>query len=313
MNRIELVAYCAAGVGIAISLASCSSKSTSPVTPTPVPLTHMYLSLDSSPGGSIQIYSAPVTSASTPTGTITPLAGPAELFVDNAGRLFVPLQGLGTGTTVGVFASPITASSVPAYLLTTSHPNPEDTTEDSAGNVYVGEIQTNCCIDVYTGPVTGAASPSYTINSNGVVTNPLSDPYGMSFDGSGNLYVSSSTSIIKYTPPFPSTSVPAANVTPNQDNYGLLVDASNRVFVADATVDGTIDVFVQPFQNGSARSFGINVSIKYIQGMAFDGSGNLWCTDGNGAIWEIAAPISSTSTATKILTVVGAYGIAFGP
>ena len=155
--------------------------------------------------------------------------------------------------------------------------------------------------------------PVRKITANGVAPNGLGYPYGMGFDTSGNMYVSSTTSIIKFTTPINSTSVPAANVIPNQDNYGLLVDAAGRVFVANATVDGTIDVFTQPFQNGSTRSFGINVVGTYIQGTAFDGSGNLWCVDSTGAVWENLAPISATSTATKILTVAKAYGIAFGP
>jgi hypothetical protein len=310
MNRFRLAAMWAAGVGAAVSLASCTSKSTSPPVPTPAPLTHMYLSLQIV-AGSLQIYNVPVTAASTPSGTITPLNDPAELFIDKAGRLFVPIGG---GTTVQAYASPVTSASTPAFTLTTLHAAPESVTEDSAGNVYVGVLNTNmCCIDIFPGPVSANATAGSEITANGVTPNGLGYPYGMGFDTSGNMYVSSTTSTIKYTPPINSASVPAANVLPNQDNYGLLVDATGRVFVANATVDGTIDVFTQPFQNGSTRSFGINVVGTYIQGTAFDGLGNLWCVDSTGAIWEILAPISATSTATKILTVAKAYGIAFGP
>jgi hypothetical protein len=66
----------------------------------------------------------------------------------------------------------------------------------------------------------------------------------------------------------------------------------------------------------TVRSFGIVVvpSSNRLNGMAIDGSGNLWAVDNTGGIWKIPAPISSTSTATQILTVTGgAYGITFGP
>jgi hypothetical protein len=98
-------------------------------------------------------------------------------------------------------------------------------------------------------------------------------------------------------------------------NYGLNVDSSNTVYVANATVDGTIDVFTQPFQNSSVRAFGILVTpaADYIEGTALDGSGNLWAVDDVGGVWEVTAPITASSVPTKILTVVNAYGIAFGP
>ncbi|HEV2907658.1 MAG TPA: hypothetical protein VGX02_00200 [Candidatus Eremiobacteraceae bacterium] len=305
--------YFAATVA-ALTFGGCSAKSTSPPVPTSPPLTHMYLSLDVT-AGSVQIYNTPVTAASVPTGTITPIADPAELFVDKTGRLFVPNGG--GNSTVKVYTSPITGASTPAFTLTTLHTDPEDTTEDASGNVYVGVLNSNmCCIDIFPGPVNASASAGSEITANAVAPNGLGYPFGMGFDTSGNMYVSSTTSTIKYTPPISSASVPAANVLPNQDNYGLVLDASNNVYVANATTDGTIDVFTQPFQNGSARAFGLLViptATGYVEGMALDGSGNLWAVDDIGGVWEFTAPITSASVPTKILTVVNAYGIAFGP
>lgn len=281
-------------------------------------LRHMYLSTRL---GSLQIYKTPVTSASTPVGTITGLAGSdTELFVDRDGRLFVPLDG-GAGTTINVYDSPVTSTSTPAFVLTTIDGAIEDTVEDSAGNVYESsDASSTCCIDVFNAPVSGAATANFSINSNGVTPNGLGDPYGMAFDSSGNLYVSSASSILKYTPPITPASTPTAIVTPNQNNYGLLVDSSNRVYVANATVDGTIDVFAQPFTSASTRAFGIEV-VPYnaaggddVLGMAFDSSGSLWAVVSNGTVWEVKAPISGASIPKQVLSgITDAYGIAFGP
>ena len=305
------------GFMLVLGLAGCNSSS-SPGPPPPFEGHHMYLSTSGAPG-TVQIYNLPVTATSTATGAVTGLNRPEELYVDHAGRLFVPINGnpANTGTTVQVYGTPLTSASTPAFTLTVSHAPPENTVEDSAGNVYVSVLpSSSCCIDIFPGPVTGNATAGSEITSNGVTPNGLGSPFGMAFDSSGNLYASSTTSIIKFTPPINSASTPAANVIPNVDNWGLLVDASNNVYVANATVDGTIDVFNQPFQNGSTRAFGILVtsgSSSFIQGMTFDASGNLWCTTGNGKVWEITAPITSSSTATNILTVTNAYGIVFGP
>lgn len=315
MKRFSFAAIAAAGVALVLLLAGCTSSGTAfnPPGGGVRPLKHMYLSLDS---GSLQIYNVPVTSSSTPSGTITGLGNPRELFVDGKGRLFVPLDA-GSGQTVNVYSSPVTSASAPAFVLTTIGTAIEDTTEDAAGNVYeTADVSSTCCIDVFTGPVNSAATASFEINSNAVTPNGLGDPYGLAFDSSGtNLYVSSTRSILKYAPPITSASTPAANVTPNQDNYGLAVDSSNRIFVADATVDDTIDVYTQPFTNASTRAFGLQVTpAGVVYGMAFDGSGNLWVVQSGGTVWEIKAPITASSTPVQVLTgVTSAYGIAFGP
>ena len=139
--------------------------------------------------------------------------------------------------------------------MTTIGVFPESTAEDAAGNIYVG-IQSStsgCCIDIFNGPISGAATASSEIMRNGVA-NGLDSPSGMAFDVGGNLYVSSFASILKFTPPISSASTPAANVMPNNDNVGLAVDLNN-VYVANATTDGTIDVFPLPL-SVAARSFG---------------------------------------------------------
>ena len=268
--------------------------------------------------GLIYIYKMPVTASSTPVGTATTLANPTMLYVDKSGKLFVPFLG---SNLIWVYNTPLTTSGVPAFFLTTISPNPMSVTEDSAGNVYAGLSNLNCCIDVFPAPVTGAATAGLEVNANGVSPLGLGFVYGVAMDSSNNLYASSAgsggvghLSTIQMHTPMTASSKPAAAVGAAFPLYDVAVDASNNVYVTNATTQGTIDVFTQPFTSASKRSFGIVVhNGTYLQGLAFDGSGNLWVTDPTNAVWEIPAPITAASTATQVLTVPGAYGITFGP
>ncbi len=308
MKHSSFAALGAAGVALMLLLTAC--KSTNAI-PSVVTFKHMYLSNDAA-GGEIFVYDLPVTAASTPVATVSAGTDPGELFVDSGHRLFVP-QFSSTVPEVLVYNLPLTASSTPAFTLSTSQDEPESVAQDSAGNIYVADTQGGGYIDIYTHPVNAAASPSATISNNAVGNSGLKDPYDIAVAPNGDLYASDAQDINQFTPPFSASSVPSASVTPNQDNFGLRVDSNNRVFVADATTNGTIDVFTQPFTSASSRAFGLVLSGEYITGMAFDGSGNLWAVDGAHAVWKIPAPITSSSTATQILTGTGGYGIVFGP
>jgi hypothetical protein len=270
----------------------------------------MYISSNNT-SGLIYVYNLPVTSSSTPSATVTVGANPRELFVDSSGRLFVPLNGV---TTVRVYNLPLTATSTPAFNLTTSQAAPESVAQDAAGNIYVADINPVGYIDIYDGPVNGAASPSTTISNNGVGASGLEYPYGIAIAPNGDLYASDSSDVNQFTPPFTASSVPSASAVPNDDNYGLRIDSNNRVFVANASGDGHVSVYTQPFTNSSLPAFNLNVSASAILGLAFDGSGNLWVVVAGGAVWEINSPITSSSTATQILTGISSgYGIVFGP
>lgn len=298
-------------LGFAFVLAGCQSTGRAFNPPGGVTtFKHMYVSNDDNPGV-IYVYTLPVTAASTPVASVTVGEFPGMLFVDARGRLFVPE--FYSATTVQVFSLPLTAASTPLFDLTTSQDDPNAVTEDASGNVYVADEDSGGYIDIYNGPVTGAASPSSTISNNAVGTSGLKYPYDIAIAPNGDLYASDTSDINQFTPPFTAASVPSASVTPNQDNYGLRVDSSNRVFVANASADGIVNVFTQPITNSSTPAFNLSVSGTYVKGLAFDGSGNLWAVDGNNALWEVKAPITSSSTATKILTLTEGYGIAFGP
>jgi streptogramin lyase len=306
LNRL-----CIAGALVAlIALAGCKSSGTAYNPPSGISslgIHHMYLSDDSS---HIYMYDLPLTSSSTPVVTLTVASGPAELFVDAQGRLFVPLNGV---TSALAYKLPLTASSTPAFTLTTSQGRPEDATEDSSGNVYVSDTDAGGYIDIYNHPVNANASPSATMTNNGVGNSGLKYPYGISIGPNGDLYASDDDDINQFTPPFSASSAPSASASPNTDNYGLVTDPNNRVLVANASANGYVSVYMQPFTNASTPAFNIDVSATYLDGMAFDGSGNLWTIDAGGVIWEIKTPITSSSTATQVLTGTSGYGIAFGP
>jgi hypothetical protein len=310
MSRLPIVVLSL--LGFAFVLAGCQSTGTAFNPPGGVTtFKHMYLSNDAV-SGEIFVYGLPVTAASTPVATVSAGTNPGELFVDSSGRLFVP-QFSSTVPEVLVYNLPLTASSTPAFTLSTSQDAPESVAQDSSGNIYVADTDSGGYIDIYHGPVNGAASPSATISNNAVGNSGLKDPYDIAIAPNGDLYASDFDDINQFTPPFTAASVPSASAAPNQDNYGLRVDSNNRVFVANASADGILNVYTQPFTNASTPAFNISVSGTYLYGMAFDGSGNLWTVDDNGVVWEIKAPITSSSTATQILTGTTGYGIVFGP
>ena len=271
---------------------------------------HLYLSSDN--GSTVAAYSLPITSSSAPAFTVTFGAGieQTELYADSRCRLFVPV----TDTeSVDVYSLPLKPSSSPAFALTTSQPLPKSVAEDAGGNVYVGDADAGGYIDVYNGQVTSARAPSATISNNGIGADGLVQPYGIAVAPNGDLYASDASAVDQFMPPFTAASAPSATVTPNHNNYDLVVDGTGRIFVGNQSGNGMLDVFTQPFTSSSAAAFSIDVSSTYLFGMAFDGSGNLWIVDENGAIWKILHPITASSTATQVLTGTTGYGIAFGP
>ena len=121
-----------------------------------------------------------------------------------------------------------------------------------------------------------------------------SNPYGLAFDNSGNLYVADiGTNQISKITPGGAVSLFASVPTPT----GLAFDSSGTLYAAEASTGQIVKI-----SGGGAVSFFASVSSN-VHGLAFDGSGNLYAADSlsnqismitsGGAVSTFATGISS--------------------
>ncbi|MEJ0088451.1 MAG: hypothetical protein WDM80_01625 [Limisphaerales bacterium] len=140
------------------------------------------------------------------------------------------------------------------------------------------------------GPKTNFATlPSFT------------NPEGLVFDTSGNLFVAGGGNVSKITPN--GTVSPFATL-PGFGGYGMVIDASNNLYVAGAasleikriTPGGTVSTYAT-LASGST-------------GLAIDGTGNLYVVGGGYTVKKILA---GGGTASDYVTLPGNnnYGLAF--
>ena len=199
-------------------------------------------------GASIAVFNPPYTVTSAPAFTVAGasslLVAPEQIGFDASGDLWVADQ----TAKVLEFVPPFSASSAPALTVSNSITSAQGVAFDSAQNLYVAD--NNATLDVFTPPYN--ASPTQTMNglifplavvtdaahvyvadfgnkgvavfnlpvASGVapaftMTNGLGNgPHGLTFDGSGNLYVSTNAGeIVLFMPPFSAASTPVLTVS----------------------------------------------------------------------------------------------------
>ncbi|MHB8151695.1 MAG: NHL repeat-containing protein [Vulcanimicrobiaceae bacterium] len=132
------------------------------------------------------------------------------------------------------------------------------------------------------------------------------------------LYVSDSTHTLRaYKLPLSSAPRAVAVLTNpgNGPGYGLAVDRSGRVYVAEANAD-LIGVFAPNKKTGRMVKMASIQTAKPAYDVAVDAAGNLYAAEPSGnAIEVFRAPIKSSSRAAFSITggIENAYGLAFGP
>jgi sugar lactone lactonase YvrE len=197
---------------------------------------------------------------------------------------------------------------------------------DGSGNVFVADSQNNTIRKVTpTGVVTtlaGTAGSYGNVDGTGAAA-CFAQPLGVAVDGSGNVFVADSlnNTIRKITPTGVVTTLAgsAAADSGSADGTGaaasfnwpsaVAVDGSGNVFVADTdnntirkvTPSGVVTTLAgSAGLPGSADGTGAAARFDGPQGVAVDGSGNVFVADtGNNAIRKI-------STSGVVTTIVGA-------
>ncbi|MFH1368799.1 MAG: hypothetical protein ABII64_06715 [Elusimicrobiota bacterium] len=288
---------------------------------------------------------------STNTGcTETLMDTPLGVSVDSSGNVWVVD---GDNSRVLKFTNPTTNGQAASLVLgqadftssaqgctQTLMNDPFEISVDGSGNVWVSDSD-NYRILKFTKPATNgqAASlvlgqPDFTSRAQGCTQTQINYPYGVSVDGSGNVWVvdSDTNRVLKYTTP--TTNGQAASLVlgqldftrsgPNMvkdkglvNPYGVAADSiSGRVYVCDygnnrvlwwkssaslangKSADGVLGQ--ADFISNAAATTQAGMSVPY--GLAVDSSGNLWVADSNNnRVLKFTAPINSGQAASLVL------------
>ncbi len=207
---------------------------------------------------------------------------------------------------------------------------------DAQGDVWVSDWGNNRVLQ-YKQPFTNgmAASlvlgqTSFTTNARSATASGISNPQGIIFDKSGNLWLADSGNnrVVEFTPPF--SNGMTAGLTLGQINFstngcattasglcdptGLIFDASGNLWVVDCDNNRVLE-YNAPFVAGenaaavlgqsdftSAALGGDATGFDGPWSAAVDATGNVWVSDGgNWRVLEFSPPFSNGQAASVVL------------
>jgi len=213
---------------------------------------------------------------------------------------------------------------------------PTDVAVDSAGNIYVADTNNNTIRKVTSAGMVSTVA-GYT-GVNGSIDGVGSAarfyyPAGVAVDGAGNIYVADTDNetIREITPAGVVTTVAGqAGVRGSTDGTGsvarfngasgIVVDGSGNLYVADTlnhalrkiTSSGIVSTFAGAAGvAGSVDGTGTAARFHGPQGLAIDGSGNLYVADANNS--TIRKIVTSTGVVTTLAGLAGTSGAVDGP
>lgn len=214
--------------------------------------------------------------------------------------------------------------------------SPDGIAFDKSGNLWVADTGFNRLLE-FTHPFTNGENATLVIGQNNFTSTDstlsatgLDQPYGMTFDKDGNLWVADTNNnrIIEYRPPFTTgedTSMVIGSPSfdkgmyPTNANslaapYGLAFDKSGDLWAVDY-YDNRVLEYVPPFENQMNASLVLGQydftsnsdgstpnSMNLPSAIAFDSAGNLWVTDSlNNRVLEFTHPFSTGQSASLVI------------
>ena len=206
-----------------------------------------------------------------------------------------------------------------------SFSTPQGVAVDNAGNVYVADSGNHKIRKINSaGVVTTFAGASSLGDSDGIgIGASFNYPIGIAIDGLGNLYVTDNNKIRKITPFGEVTTLAGTNVAGFSDGtgtaasfnlpQGIAVDNSGNIYVADTnnqkirkiTPSGEVTTLAGSGSIGFDNGNGSEASFNKPEGVAVDGSGNVFVTDTHN---HVIRKINSSGEVTTF-SGSGIYGI----
>ena len=204
---------------------------------------------------------------------------------------------------------------------------------DGGGNLWVTDSSNNRVLE-YVSPLVSGEAASLVIGQTSLSTHApattaagLRDPEGLAFDGSGSLWVADSGNnrVLDFALPFSTdeaasvalgqtvftTSTRATTASGLHSPVGLAFDSSGDLWVADSLNNRVVE-YTTALSTGEAASrvigqggFATSVcaasptGLCHPNGIALDGSGDLWVADSaNNRVLEHSAPVSTSEAAS---------------
>ena len=249
---------------------------------------------------------------------------PSAIAVDASGNLYVAdtdnnmIRKITPGGLVSTLAGSKTSGNTNGQGTQASFNTPKGIAVDASGNVYVADTNNELIRKITPGGLVSTLAGSGSSGSTDGQGTAASFwyPRGVALDAFGNLFVADYGSIRKITPGgLVSTFAGGGGATINSDGqginssfdvpFGIAVDASNNVYVADQdnneiriiNSSGLVNTLAGSITAGHLDGQGMVASFNQPSGVAVDDSGNVFVADYyNFVIKKLT--IGNTTTAT---------------
>jgi hypothetical protein len=224
------------------------------------------------------ISSALSSGTATPTTTLNGLNQPYDLLFDAAGNLYVNNYGAGT---VSIFAPGKTTPTATLKGLL----EPHFMVMDPSGDLYVSSDENNT-VSTYSAAAisTAIANPSGFVMPTGTLTG-LDDPYRMTFDTNGNLYVTNfgNNTVSVFAA---GSTTPSATLTGMNGPWAPVFDTSGNLYVGN--LNGTT------VSEYSAASLSLALAPASVVTFLEDSNSTLYKLESNGSLYIQTQTVSWT-------------------
>lgn len=240
-------------------------------------------------------------------GTDASFSNPSSVAVDRNGNIYVADNGnhkirkITSAGVVSTFAGNGTSGSADGVGAAASFNSPYGVAVDANDNVYVADFGNHKIRKITpSGMVsTFAGGSTYGSADGNSSTARFYYPFGLTVDGSGNVYVAdrSNNKIRKITPLGIVSTLAGSGNAGSIDGNGVsasfnlpmdvAVDGSGNVYVADrnnnkirkVTAAGAVSTFAGDNASGNVDGNGNSARFNYPYGVAVDGNGNVYVAD----------------------------------
>ena len=269
------------------------------------------------------------------TGTSATFNQPRGVAVDSAGNLYVAdynnhrIRKIAPGAIVTTIGGNGTGTFLDGIGTNSSFRNPSGITVDVSGNVYVADYNNHRIRKITpTGVVSspyGSSQVGYSDSASRAIAR-FNDPYGLTTDSSGNIYVADSGNnrVRKITPTGVVTTIAGNGTisflngtgTSAQIGYprGLVLDSSGNLYVTESqnhrirkiTPAGVVTTFAGTGSTTFADGAGASATFNQPHGITIDSAGNLYVADyNNNRIRKIdtsgnVSTLAGNGTATSV-------------